>query len=165
MQYSSSIYTWMAKRARNSRYTCVFWIRITWWLGGVSATATSIWTHAVPKSHKNSNSTHGQQLQVRYHSSTIFHFPLESKYFYFVCKNANSQGRELSLGRILRIVVVKYYARVNFQSNIRFCYSCSFLLFSIQSMFMNRILDIRKHWKSRSMNFSNHVYRIRQCIL
>ena len=39
-------------------------------------------------------------------------------------------------------MVVKYYTRVNFQSNIRFCYSCSFLLFSIQSMFMNRILDI-----------------------
>ena len=72
MQYSSSIYTWMAKRARNSRYTCVFWIRITWWLGGVSATATSIWTHAVPKSHKNSNSTHGgQQLQVRYYVLVI----------------------------------------------------------------------------------------------
>ena len=154
----------MAKRARNSRYTCVFWIRITWWLGGIRRHFNLNPCHGT-KSHKNSNSTHGQQLQVRYHSSTIFHFPLESKYFYFVCKNANSQGRELSLGRILRIVVVKYYARVNFQSNIRFCYSCSFLLFSIQRMFTNRILDIHKHWKYRSMHFSNHVYRIRQCIL
>ena len=138
MQYSSSIYTWMAKRARNSRYTCVFWIRITWWLGGVSATATSIWTHAVPKSHKNSNSTHGgQQLQVRYYVLEI----LQNTFIFCnvrmqILKVVNWVGRtDFQNGE-----VVKYYARVNFQSNISigFCY---IFCFQIWLMFMNRIPD------------------------